>query len=82
MNLKEKINKCSYPAHQVAGLFPNDQVCNKKDVIHIAEVYAKEKAHDAYWEATRSSFRFAKEPVVLSKQDVDVDFGKWWEENK
>ena len=79
MNLKEEINKCSYPAHQVAGLFPNDQVCNKKDVIHIAEVYAKEKAHKAYRDST---FRFANEAVVLSENGIDVDFGKWWEENK
>jgi len=82
MNLKEEIEKCSYPVHQLVGPFPNNQVCNKKDVFRIAEAYAKEKSHDAYWEATRSSFRFAKEPVVFSKKGFDIAFEKWWEENK
>jgi hypothetical protein len=75
MNLKEEINKV-----KGTGNFCN--CMDYEDAIRIAEAYAKEKAHDAYWEATRSSFRFAKEPVVLSKQDVDVDFEKWWEDNK
>ena len=80
MNLKEEIQNHSFPiASEDVGR--EDMILNET-AERIAEAYAKAKAHDAYWEATRSSFRFAKEPVVLSKQDVDVDFGKWWEENK
>lgn len=79
MNLKEEINKCSYPAHQVAGLFPNDQVCNKKDVIHIAEAYAKEKAWET-WNALDPNEEHYRTKETAAEEKLNFEI--WWEENK
>lgn len=76
MNLKEEI----YKRHKwLSEIYDENQYILSQDAIDIAEAYAKGRARDAYWEAT---LRFANTSVVLSKNGIDVDFEKWWEENK
>jgi hypothetical protein len=81
MNLKEEIEKCSYPVHQFVGPFPNDQVCNKKDVFRIAGEYAKEQAWESRKFAMIEHGHWPPDWREYENKQREI-FEKWWEENK